>query len=85
MSFDTLKIDKGFVNHAKSKDLTILTHIVRISDEISVDVVAEGVEQAVQVKTLDGLGVDVIQGFYFDKPLPKEEMTKRLKAPVYTL
>ncbi|MBR4731821.1 MAG: bifunctional diguanylate cyclase/phosphodiesterase [Lachnospiraceae bacterium] len=85
VSFDTLKIDKGFVNHAKSKDLTILTHIVRISDEINVDVVAEGVEQAVQVKTLDGLGVDVIQGFYFDKPLPKEEMTKRLKAPVYTL
>ena len=83
VSFDTLKIDKGFVNHAKSKDLTILTHIVRISDEINVDVVAEGVEQAVQVKTLDGLGVDVIQGFYFDKPLPKDEMTKRLKAPVY--
>ncbi len=85
VSFDTLKIDKGFVNHAKSKDLTILTHIVRISDEINVDVVAEGVEQAVQVKTLDGLGVDVIQGFYFDKPLPKDEMTKRLKAPAYTL
>lgn len=83
VSFDTLKIDKGFVNHAKSKDLTILTHIVRISDEINVDVVAEGVEQEGQIKTLDGLGVDVIQGFYFDKPLPREEMTKRLKSPVY--
>lgn len=83
VSFDTLKIDKGFVDHAKSKDLTILTHIVRISDEINVDVVAEGVEQEGQIKTLDGLGVDVIQGFYFDKPLPREEMTKRLKAPVY--
>ena len=83
VSFDTLKIDKGFVDHAKEKDLTILTHIVRISDEIKVDIVAEGVEQEGQIKTLDRLGVAVIQGFYFDRPLSKEDMTKRLKDPYY--
>ena len=34
---------------------------------------------------LDKLGVDVIQGYYFDKPMPKGDMSARLKAPVYSL
>ena len=83
VAFDTLKIDKGFVDHAKTKDLTILTHIASISDEIHVDVVAEGVEKEGQIAVLDRLGVDVIQGFYFDEPLSREAMTERLKAPLY--
>ncbi len=85
VSFDTLKIDKGFVDHAKSKDLAILTHIVNMSEAIRVDIVAEGVEQEGQVKILDELGVDVIQGFYFDKPLSKGDMEARLKSPEYHL
>ena len=85
ISFDTLKIDKGFIDHAKTKDLTILTHMVRLSDEIGVDIVAEGVEQEAQIKTLSDLGVDVIQGFYFDRPLSKEDMTRRLEAPKYAV
>ena len=85
VSFDTLKIDKGFVDHAKTKDQTILTHMVKLSDEIGVDIVAEGVEQESQINILRGLGVDVLQGFYFDKPLSKEDLTKRLGAPEYTV
>ena len=85
VSFDTLKIDKCFVDHAKAKDLTILTHIVRISDEINVNIVAEGVEKEDQITILNRLGVDVIQGFYFDKPLSNANMTERIKAPHYKL
>ena len=36
-----------------------------------------------QIKTLDNLGVNVIQGFYFDRPLSHDDMTERLKSPVY--
>ncbi len=85
ISFDTLKIDKGFVDHAKTRDLTILTHIVRLAREINVDIVAEGVEQKGQIEILDNLGVDVVQGFYFDKPLSKDNITERLKAPEYSI
>lgn len=81
--FDTLKIDKGFVDHSKKRDIAILNYIIKLAKEIDIDIVAEGVELKNQVNILDKLGVDVIQGFYFDKPLPKEEMTNRLRAPEY--
>ncbi len=83
--FDTLKIDKGFVDHDNAKDITILTYIIKMAHDIHLDIVAEGVEQKAQIDILSSLGVDVIQGFYFDRPLSKEAMTERLKAPEYTL
>ena len=84
VSFDTLKIDKGFVDKSKKRDLAILTYIIKLAKEINTDIVAEGVEQQKQVELLDDLGVDVIQGYYFDKPLPKDDMSVRLKAPSYS-
>lgn len=84
ISFDTLKIDKGFVDHSKKRDLAILSHIIKLAKEIDTGIVAEGVEQKNQIDVLDQLGVDVIQGYFFDKPLSKAEMTDRLKSPYYS-
>ena len=81
--FDTLKIDKGFIDHAKERDITILTYIIKMAESIGTGVVAEGVEQKIQIATLTALGVDTIQGYLFDKPLPPSEMTARLKSPSY--
>ena len=83
ITFDTLKIDKGFVDHDNQKDITILTCIIRLANEINMDIVAEGVEQKAQVDILEKLGVEVIQGFYFDKALSKEKMAERLRSPKY--
>ena len=52
-----------------------------LSDEdiakfLDVPVVAEGVEDEVQVNTLKKMGCDVIQGFYFSKPVPPEEFER---------
>lgn len=85
ISFDTLKIDKGFVDNLNAKDITVLTFIVKLADEIHMDIVAEGVEQKSQIDILKNLGVDVVQGFYFDKPLSKEAITERLQNPRYEL
>ena len=88
ISFDTLKIDKGFVDHVRTKEdkeFTILTHIVRLARELNMRIVAEGVEKEEQLVILGNLGVGRIQGFYFDKPLPKAEMTSRLISPEYTV
>ncbi len=78
VSFDTLKIDKGFVDRAYAKDLTILSYMIKLSRAIGVDVLAEGVEQKEQVETLRTLGCEIIQGYFYDKPLPKEVFEERI-------
>ena len=83
VTFDTLKIDKGFVDRAYEKDLTILAYMIRLAKALKVEVLAEGVEQREQVDTLATLGCYIIQGYYFDKPIPKEEFEKRLKDRRY--
>ncbi|MBR3247235.1 MAG: EAL domain-containing protein [Clostridiales bacterium] len=83
VSFDTLKIDKGFVDHIKGRDLVILTHIVKLANELDTDIVAEGVELKNQIEILNKLGVDVIQGYFYDKPLTKDDLTDRLRSPYY--
>lgn len=85
VAFDTLKIDKGFIDHDKEKDQRILSYITRLAGDINMNIVAEGVEQKHQIEKLNDLGVNVIQGFYFDKPLSKEIMTNKLKSPNYPL
>ena len=83
ITFDVLKIDKEFVDNAYAKDLTILSYIIKMAKAISLEVVAEGVEQKDQVNTLSTLGADVIQGYYYDKPLAKEIMQQRLISKAY--
>ena len=82
--FDTLKIDKGFIHSAFDKNLTILTHIVNLAKAIDMKIVAEGVETQKQKEILLGLGVNVVQGYYYDRPLPKEEMLSRITGKVYS-
>ena len=82
--FDTLKIDKSFIDNAFEKDITILTHIVNLAKAIDMKIVAEGVENEWQEETLHNLGVGIVQGFFFDKAVPKEEIVKRLRKKGYT-
>ena len=83
ITFDTIKIDKGFVEKHYSKDLTILEYIVKMAKSLELQIVAEGIENAEQVDTLVKMGVSIIQGFYYDRPLPSEKMVERLKSPQY--
>ncbi len=83
VSFDTLKIDKGFVDRAYEKDLMILAYIIRLAKALKVEVLAEGVEQKEQVDTLASLGCYIIQGYYYDRPMPDQEFEKRLKNRGY--
>ena len=85
IDFDTIKIDKGFVDNSKERDLSVLSYIVKLAREIDTSIVAEGVEQKQQVDTLNKLGVAVIQGYFFDRPLPKDDIDNRLKDPYYAI
>lgn len=71
-----LKIDKSFVQHITSlKDKqAIVDCIIMMSHRLHIQVVAEGVETKDQVKLLKEMGCDIIQGYYFSKPLPGNEL-----------
>lgn len=83
VTFDTLKIDKGFVDKAYAKDLAILSYMIKLAKAIGAETLAEGVEQREQVDTLLSLGCEIIQGYYFDRPLSKDVFERRIISRRY--
>ncbi|WP_051638658.1 putative bifunctional diguanylate cyclase/phosphodiesterase [Butyrivibrio sp. NC2002] len=83
----TLKIDRSFINtdDFSWKDEIILTDVIHMAKQLGMDIVTEGVEREDQVKFVNTVGCDVIQGFYYDRPLPKDEFRKRLVNKEYKL
>ena len=84
MPLDTLKIDKSFVDKIgtdsdRSSDIVVIRHIVTLAKELDFVCLAEGAETKSQVDKLRSLGCEVIQGFYYSKPIPINEYEKKLK------
>ncbi len=75
MPIDVLKLDMSFIRNAfgENKDMRMIELIIDIADYLNVPVVAEGVETKEQYLTLKAMGCDLVQGYYFSKPLPHEE------------
>ena len=75
---DILKIDMSFVRsmekHEKNKRMVEL--IIDIAKFLKVPCVAEGVETESQLRTLRRMGCDVIQGYFFSKPVAPEDFVK---------
>lgn len=76
---DIIKIDQGFFNTSSDQQRSeiVLRHIQQMAQELQAQTVAEGVETKEQVELLAGIGCDVVQGFYFARPIPAEEFDKR--------
>jgi diguanylate cyclase (GGDEF)-like protein/PAS domain S-box-containing protein len=68
---DKLKIDRSFVMDITddSKNNAIIETIIHLGGNLGIKVIAEGVETAEQLATLEKLGCDEIQGYYFSRPL----------------
>lgn len=77
---DTLKIDKSFIDTILSDSSTriITESILDMSHHMGFESIAEGVENEDQYKYLNEIGCDVIQGYYFGRPHPAEEIEKLL-------
>ncbi|MEN4052496.1 MULTISPECIES: EAL domain-containing protein [Sulfurimonas] len=72
--FDTLKIDKSFIDDLENKqDQSFVNMIVTIADELGLEVVAEGVENREQLEYLKKMKCEQYQGYYCSKPLPVQE------------
>ena len=89
LPIDALKLDMKFIrgiceNEKNERLVGIMIDIARL---LEVPVIAEGVETKEQMELLKKLGCDIIQGYYFSKPLPPEEfgilIEKELKETNY--
>lgn len=78
--FDTIKLDMGFIRKiGKSPNAeAIIRHTIGMAHEIGAKVIAEGVEYKEQLEFLQAVDCDMIQGYYFYKPMPEEEFAKLL-------
>ncbi len=75
LPIDALKLDMQFIRTAFNErhDTRMLEVIIEIADYLGVPVIAEGVETEEQLRALRIMGCDLVQGYYFSKPLPAEE------------
>ncbi|MBD7912763.1 EAL domain-containing protein [Clostridium sp. Sa3CVN1] len=76
LPIDTVKIDKSFIKDIGKdfKDEFIIEKIIELAHLLDLEVVAEGVETEQQLKYLIGINCDIIQGYYFSKPLEFEKV-----------
>ncbi len=77
MPLDILKIDKAFVIDllVDTEDAAIVQTIIAMSEHLSLDVIAEGVETAEQLRFLHNKGCTLYQGEYFSDPLTLEQLS----------
>ncbi len=82
LNLQSLKIDRGFIAHVTEigSSATIVRHIIALTHELGMSVVAEGVETFDQRAILTGLGCDHAQGYYFARPMPAGAFTALLSA-----
>lgn len=78
MPIDVLKMDKAFIRNIQpgNKEMKLVELVLDIARNLGVPVVAEGVETEEELKMLKEAGCDIIQGYYFSKPIPPSEMSR---------
>ncbi len=82
---NTLKIDQCFIRHVHDdpKDAALVDTIIRMAENLELNVIAEGVETEQQFQFLKDKKCNQAQGYYFNRPLPPEEI-ERLYHPAYS-
>ena len=80
MKIDILKLDINFVRNETEKMLnnSILSDVINMAHRLRLEVVAEGVETRAQKQRLQAVGCDIIQGYFFAKPMPRADYEKML-------
>ena len=76
LPIDALKIDQSFVREATTDpdDAALVMAIITLAHNLRLKVVAEGVETEDQLRFLQLLRCDEIQGYFFSKPLPADKL-----------
>lgn len=85
MPFDTLKIDKSFVdgigrNESCQKNCALVKHIIALAKDMKLTCLAEGAETKEQVDLLRDFGCEIVQGFFYSKPVPVDKYEMLLSS-----
>lgn len=76
-----IKLDKSLLDHIgedKLQDKVVLKNMVSMMNELNKEVIAEGVENEIQINFLKDINCAMVQGFIYDKPMPRHEFEERL-------
>jgi len=79
-NFDKLKIDRSFISNLSTNksDQVIVSATIDMAKKLGLKVVAEGVETKEQATLLESFDCDIVQGFFYSKPLNTEDIEKLL-------
>ncbi|MEP9385731.1 EAL domain-containing protein [Mesorhizobium sp. KR9-304] len=77
--FDTIKIDKSFVDDNTPKRAVLLKSMVNMAHELGLSVVAEGVADENDALELRQMGCEYVQSYMFGAPIPGDQVLKMLK------
>lgn len=72
---DILKLDKKFIDNSvgNQKGIAVIRNVISMGEDLHMQIISEGVETEVEKDMLTQMGCEVIQGFYYSKPLSKEQ------------
>jgi len=84
MPIDVLKMDMKFIRNIEESetDRRLVSLILDIARYLKVSVVAEGVETEKQLEILRNGKCDLVQGYYFSRPLPSEDFEKLIEKEI---
>ncbi|QSX42732.1 putative bifunctional diguanylate cyclase/phosphodiesterase [Shewanella cyperi] len=82
LTVDEIKIDRSFVSGVEQdeRSKTIVNAIIAMAKSFNIHIVAEGVENAAQLKILQDMGCQQAQGYFFSRPLPVNELLQLLAS-----
>jgi diguanylate cyclase (GGDEF)-like protein len=91
--FHTLKIDRSFIDRlqcnsgggGEETDCAIVEAIIAMAHKLHMTVVAEGVETAEQWRSLQAMGCEQVQGYFFSRPKPAGDITALLEDRFLTV
>ena len=77
--FDIIKVDQSFVRDLDTDAYaqSFVRMVAELAETIGVKICVEGIENKDQLDKLDGMKIKYIQGYYFDKPLVRQEFEKK--------
>ncbi|MGB2742243.1 MAG: EAL domain-containing protein [Cognaticolwellia sp.] len=78
LAANTLKIDRSFVSKLDTSGMAIIEAIKQMAAKLNYAVIAEGVETQDQAEKLSALGIEMLQGFYFSRPLEQSNVKNYL-------
>lgn len=81
LQLDVLKIDADFFrgDHVKERGMLIVSEVINLAKKLNMKIVAEGIESREQVEFLTEQECDLIQGYFYAKPMAITEFTEKYK------